>query len=84
MTTDEHNELAETIAGAKRIAESNSAHIAVVDQFYSDAERFTYCPTQALATLYRPGWFALVGIAYPSGHYLTALDVVDELERAGR
>lgn len=84
MTTEHHEELTRTIAGAKRCAESNRLHIAVVDQFYSDEERFAYCPCEALATLYRPGWFALVGIAYPSGQYLTALEVVDELERASR
>lgn len=83
MTTDEQEQLDQT-QGAKRVAESNRAHIAVVDQFYSCEERFAFCPTQALPVLYRPGWFALVGIAYPSGQFLTALEVVDELERSAR
>lgn len=86
MKSEEHKQLHALIERAKGEATGGSIEIAIVEELYCehDRERFNYCPTRALSTLYRPGWFALIGIAYPGGRYLTALELIDEMERAAR
>lgn len=86
MTTQDHISLADTIERAKGTAASSHLHIAVVEELYTDEpdNRFNYCPTTGLSTLYRPSWVALLGIAYPNGQYFDALAIVDELERSAR
>lgn len=86
MKTEDHERLDNAIARAKKTAVDSQLYIAVVEELYAedDSERFNYCPTTGLSTLYRPNWIALIGIAYPNGQYFDALTVVDELERSAR
>lgn len=69
MTVEESAELKRVIERATETAKEINAPVAVVDHLYCelDRDRFQYAPVAGVNTLFRPHFYALIGIAHPEG-----------------